>query len=214
MKLYGYWRSTSTWRVRIALNLKNIAYDYQPVNLLKGEQAEPGHVDRNPTGAVPVIEFEDGGRVIRRIAQSMAILEYLEETHPTPALLPKDPFLRARARQLAETINSGIQPFQNLIVLKHVQQKFSADEKAWARHWIHRGLKAFDQLAGETAGKFCVGDSVTLADVLLVPQLFGARRFGVEVNEFPRLLEIEKACEALDAFVRARPEVQPDAVAS
>ena len=210
MKLYGYWRSTSSWRVRIALHYKGVAFEYVPVNLLKGEQASVDHLGRNAAGAVPVLELSEG----RRIAQSLAIIEYLEEAHPSPALLPSDRYLRARARQLAETVNSGIQPFQNLMVLKHVQERFGADEKAWARHWIERGLRAFDGLAAETAGQFSVGDQVSVADVLLVPQLFGARRFGVELSEFPRLLRIEKACEALDAFARARPEAQPDAVSS
>ena len=208
MKLFGYWRSTSSWRVRIALNFKNVAYAYQPVNLLKGEQSSSDHLGVNPAGAVPVLELSDG----RRLAQSMAIIEYLEEAHPAPALLPGDRYLRAKARQLAETINSGIQPFQNLMVLKHVQEKLQADEKAWAKHWIEKGLRAFDGIAAETAGQFSVGDAVSVADVLLVPQLFGARRFGVELGEFPRLTRIEKSCEALEAFAKARPEVQPDAV--
>lgn len=213
MKLYGYWRSSSSWRVRIALHHKKLRYAHHAVNLLKGEQSSPEHLARNPGGAVPVLEVEEGGEV-RRLSQSMAILEYLEEAHPTPPLLPEDRYLRARARQLAEAINSGIQPFQNLVVLNHVRDRLGSDEKAWARHWIQRGLEAVDGLAAETAGRFCVADAVSFADVLLIPQLYGARRFGVDVERFPRLLKIEKDCEGLEAFAAARPEVQPDAVQS
>jgi maleylpyruvate isomerase len=144
----------------------------------------------------------------------MAILEFLEEQHPRPPLLPKDPRARAKARQLAELVNSGIQPLQNLAVLKYVQQGLKGDSGAWAQHWINRGLQALEEQVQETAGKFCVGDEPSFADVYLVPQLGGARRFKVDVSDFPTLLRIESACTSLPAFEQAHPERQPDAEGS
>jgi len=163
---------------------------------------------------VPVLVVDDAGGARRVIAQSMAILGYLEDRFPTPPLLPAEPWLRARARQLAEMVNAGIQPFQNLSLLKRLGERGVADPQAdIARHFNTRGLGALEALAGETAGRFLIGDAPTIADVYLVPQLYGGRRFGVDVAAFPTLLRVETACAALPAFAAARPEVQPDAPA-
>ncbi|EPX61008.1 Maleylacetoacetate isomerase [Cystobacter fuscus DSM 2262] len=213
MRLYNYWRSSSSWRVRIALNLKGLSYEYVPVHLVKdgGEQHSEAYRALNPLSTVPLLEVTEGGRV-HRLSQSMAILEYLEERHPSPALLPADPFLRGRARMLAEVVNSGIQPLQNLTVLQRVKTECNADDKAWAAHWIARGLAAFQAMAQETAGRYCVGDSVSFADACLVPQLYSARRFGVDLQPYGLLTRVEAACASLPAFQAAHAERQPDAV--
>jgi maleylpyruvate isomerase len=213
MKLYGYWRSSSTWRVRIGLELKGIAYESVPVHLLKGEQRADGYRDRNPMQQVPLLEFETGGAV-HRLSQSLAILEYLEDSHREPPLLPGDAWARARVRELAELINSGIQPLQNTGVLEHLGRLAPQVERgAWANHFITRGLTALEALASERAGRFLVGDQLTLADVCLVPQLFMARRFGVDVELFTTLRRVEEACRRLPAFERTHPTRQPDAEA-
>ncbi|HVR62380.1 MAG TPA: maleylacetoacetate isomerase [Polyangia bacterium] len=214
MKLYGYWRSSSAWRVRIALGLKNIPHEYEVVRLARGngEQNSQGYVAKNPQGQVPLLELDvrPGESAPRRIAQSMAIIEYLEEAFPAPALLPGDPWLRARTRQLAEAVNSGIQPYQNTPLLDYVKDVLARDEIATARHFIERGLRALETLAAETAGTFLVGDAPTLADVYLVPQLYGSRRFGADVTAFPTLLRVEAACAALPAFHVAHADQQAD----
>lgn len=207
MKLYGYWRSSASWRVRIALAYKGLSYEYVPVHLVKdgGQQHGEAHRARNPMEQVPVLEV-DG----RLLTQSLAIIEWLEETWPQPALLPKDPFLRMRARQLAEIPNSGIQPLQNLSILQEIE-KLGGDKQAWGARWNRRGLAAMEAIARETAGRFLVGDEPTVADVCLVPQLYAARRFGVDPAEFPTLLRVEAACAELPAFRQAHADVQPDA---
>jgi maleylpyruvate isomerase len=216
VKLWSYWRSSASWRVRIALGWKGLAYEYEPVHLLRdgGDQYRPGYQDVNPFSQVPTLELDergpDGGP--RRIAQSMAILAYLEERFPAPPLLPADPYLRARARMLAEIVNAGIQPLQNTPVLRQVKEVLGGDEQAWGRHFVARGLAALERSAAETVGTFLVGDQPSIADVCLVPQLYSARRFGVTVEDFPTLLRVEAACEPLPAFALARPERQPDAV--
>ncbi len=213
MKLYSYWRSSCSWRVRIALNLKGLAYTYEPVHLMKdgGQQNSEAYRDLNPMRTVPTLEFEEGG-VVRRLSQSLAIMEYLEERYRTPPLLPADPLLRARVRMLAEMVNSGIQPLQNLSVLQFVKNELKGDEKVFAGHWNARGLTAFEAAVKETAGTFCLGETVSIADICLVPQLFGARRYGVDLAQFPTLTRIEAACEKLPAFQAAHPDRQPDAV--
>lgn len=215
MKLFNYWRSSCSYRVRIALHHKGIPFVYVPVHLLEGggQQYQDTYRTKNPMAQVPTLEVEENGQ-IRRLGQSMAILEWLEERYPAMPLLPADPFVRARTRQLAEIINSGIQPFQNLSVLKHVKNELKGDDQAFARMFIEKGLTAFDELSEEISGKFCVGDAPTLADALLIPQLYGSRRFGVDVSAFPRLLEIEARCLALPAFHAAHPDKQMDAVKS
>jgi maleylpyruvate isomerase len=212
MRLYGYWRSSSTWRVRIALAYKRLGYQYDAVHLVRGggEQHTPRFQAINPLGEVPVLEIEDHG-VVRRLSQSLAIIDYLERTVPDPPLSPADPFLAARARQLAEMVNAGIQPLQNGGVLARVRDQLHADEAAWARHYIARGLAALELVGKETAAPFLVGDSPTLADVCLVPQLYNARRYAVDLAALPTLLAAEAACLALPAFTDTHPDRQPDA---
>jgi maleylpyruvate isomerase len=210
MKLYGFFRSTATWRVRIALAHKGIEHEYVPVHLRRGEQHRPEFLEKNPIGHVPVLELTLDGRE-RRVAESIAILELLEELHPTPPLLPEDAFLRARARQLALLVASGIQPLQNTAVQLWVEQELHADAPAWARHWITRGLAAVETLTRETAGKFSVGDALSFADLCLVPQLHFARRVDVDLAPYPTLRAIDAACAPLPAFVRAHADNQPDA---
>jgi maleylpyruvate isomerase len=212
MKLYSYWRSSCSWRVRIALNLKGLAYTYEAVHLLKegGQQNTEAYRALNPMRTVPTLEFEEGG-IVRRLSQSLAILEYLEERYRTPALLPADPLLRARVRMLSEMVNSGIQPLQNLSVLQFVKSEVKGDEKGFAAHWNVRGLTALEAAVKETAGTYCLGETVSFADICLVPQLYGARRFGVDLTPYPTLTRIEEACEKLPAFQAAHPDRQPDA---
>lgn len=212
MRLYNYWRSSASWRVRIGLAHKGLAYEYVPVHLVKdgGQQNAPGYREKNPMRTVPLLEWEEGGQTLR-LSQSLAILEYLEEAHPAPPLYPQDALGRARARMLAEMINSGIQPLQNLAVLQRVKGELHGDEKAWAAHWIERGLAAFQASVAPLAGTFCLGDQLSVADVCLVPQLYGARRFGVDLAPFGLLTRIEAACNALPAFQAAHPDRQPDA---
>ncbi len=210
--LYGYWRSSASYRVRIGLHWKGLPFVYTPIHLGKqgGEQHQAPFLALNPLGQVPVLEWEEEGR-IRHLAQSLAILEYLEERHPSPPLLPADPFLRARSRQMAEMVNAGIQPLQNLLVLRRVREDYQGDDQEWARLFIARGLAALEKVAIETASPFLAGKAPSLADACLVPQLGNARRFGVEVAAFPTLLAAEAACLALPAFAASHPAVQIDA---
>lgn len=212
MRLHSYWRSSASWRVRIALAHKGIAYEYAPVNLVKdgGEQRGDAYRALNPLMQVPTLAWEENGET-RLLTQSIAILEYLEETHPEPALLPRDPYLRARARQLAELINSGIQPLQNLEPQRYVREELKGDATAWTRHFIVRGMAALEEEAKRSAGDFLVGDAVSFADVCLVPQMFATRRFAGGADAFPTLARIEARCLALPAFQQAAPERQPDA---
>jgi maleylpyruvate isomerase len=212
LRLYGYWRSSSTWRVRLGLGLKGVAYAHEGVNLLAGEQFSEAHRARSPMSMIPVLEVEDGERTLR-LVQSMAILEWLDETHPEPPLLPGDPAGRARVRALAEHVNSSIQPLQNASVLKLLRERLGkGGDTSWAAHWIGRGLEALERAVNDGgAGRFCHGDRPSLADVYLVPQLYNARRFAVDVEPFPTLRRIEEACAALPAFQTAHPDHQPDA---
>ncbi|MEZ4472079.1 MAG: maleylacetoacetate isomerase [bacterium] len=206
MRLYTYWRSSCSWRVRIALEFKGIAYESVPIHLVKdgGQQNAAAYRAHNPMGQVPALETEDG-----LLTQSLAILEYLEERFPTPALLPAGAGDRARARAVAEAINSGIQPIQNLAVLQYVGQALQGDGPAWARHWITRGLERVEAML--RPGTFAVGDAPTFADLCIVPQLYNARRFGCPVEAWPRLRAVEAACAGLPAFQAAHPDRQPDA---
>ncbi len=211
MKLFGYWRSSSAWRVRIALAFKNVDYEYVAVHLRNGEQKAGKFSKRNAFAQVPVLEIEERG-VRRTLTQSVAILEYLEERFADPPLLPPDPLARARVRQLTEMVNSGTQPLQNLSVMAHLTSIApGADPKAWSRHFITRGLAALEATARDDAGRHLVGDSVTFADVVLVPQMYNARRFDVDLEPFETLLRAEAECETLPAFMRSHPKNQPDA---
>jgi maleylpyruvate isomerase len=214
MKLYSYWRSSSAWRVRIGLHWKKQPFAYAAVHLLKdgGQQKVETFARLNPMQSVPLLEVEDGGKLVH-IAQSMAILEYLDERWPEPPLLPGDRLARAQVRQAAEIINSGIQPYQNTSVQKHVKHALHGDEKAWARHFIEVGLRGLEPLLHSTAGRYSVGNQVSLADCYLVPQLYHARRYGVDLTPFPTLTRVEAACAELPAFQAAHPDRQPDAEA-
>jgi maleylpyruvate isomerase len=209
MKLHGYFRSSASYRVRIALNLKGLRVDHLPHHLRKGEQCAPAYVAINPQGLVPTLE-NDAGVIL---TQSLAIIEWLDETHPSPPLLPKDPLRRAKVRAFAQALACDTHPVQNLKVLARLRELGLPEEKvtAWAG-WANReGLSACEKLIATEAGPFCFGDAPTMADLCLVPQLANARRFGVDVSVFPRLLQAEAAAKALPAFADAAPDKQPDA---
>jgi maleylpyruvate isomerase len=214
--LHNYWRSSASQRVRIALKLKGLAYDYVAVNIATAAQFSDEYRAKNPLAQVPTLEVTDDDGTRRAITQSLPIIEYLEECWPEPRLLPADPYLRARARGLAEIVSSGIQPHQNLTTTNKIKA-IGGDPAAWPKPFIADGLAAFARSAAETAGAFCVGDAPTVADICLIPQLASARRFGVELDPagpLARLLEIEARCLAMPAFADAAPDRQPDAVRS
>jgi len=210
LALYSYWRSSCSWRVRIGLHHKGLAFDYRAVNLLAGEQFGPEHRSRSPMGQVPVLEVEEEGSQTR-LVQSVAILEWLEERFPERPLLPRDPAGRARVRALVQHVNSGIQPYQNAVVLRWMKEH-SPDAAAWTAQFIGGGLANLEAAVRPGAGRFCHGDEVTLADLYLVPQLYGGRRFGLDLAAFPTLLRVEASCQALEPFRLAEPARQPDAV--
>ena len=209
MKLHGYFRSSASYRVRIALNLKGLSAEHLSHHLRKGEQRAPDYLALNPQGFVPTLQGEDGAI----LTQSLAIIEWLDETQPTPPLLPKDPMRRALVRAFAQAIACDIHPVQNLKILARLRELGIAEEKVtgWAG-WANReGLIACEKLIANETGPFCFGDAPTIADLCLVPQLANARRFGVDVGAFPRLLKAETAAKSLKAFADAAPERQPDA---
>jgi maleylpyruvate isomerase len=209
LKLHGYFRSSAAYRVRIALNLKGLAAAHLPHHLRKGEQMASDYLALNPQGLVPTLE-DDSGAVL---TQSLAIIEWLDETHPAPPLLPMDALQRARARAFALAIACDIHPVQNLKVLSRLRQLGLPEEKVteWAA-WANReGLAACEKLVASEPGPFCFGEVPTIADLCLVPQLANARRFGVDVAVFPRLLAAEAAARAIPAFADAAPDRQPDA---
>jgi maleylpyruvate isomerase len=212
LTLHSYWRSSCSWRVRIALSHKGLAYDYVPVHLVRsgGEQHGPDFAAKSPLEQVPYLEVEENGRRFG-LVQSLAILEWLEEIRPEPPLLPRDAVAGGTARQLAEVVNAGIQPLQNLSVLQAIKEIPGAHAKDWARRWIAHGLGALERVAARTSGDYLVGDAPTFADLCLVPQLYNARRFAVELSPYPTLLRVEARCEMLPAFQAAHPDRQPDA---
>jgi len=208
MKLHGYFRSSASYRVRIALNLKGLSAEALSHHLRKGEQRAPAYLAINPQGFVPTLEA-DG----INLTQSLAIIEWLEETHPLPPLLPKDSLARAKVRAFAQVLACDTHPIQNLKVLARLRELGLAEEQVtgWAA-WANReGLAACEKLIASQPGPFCFGDAPTIADLCLVPQLANARRFGVDVSAFPRLLGAEGAAKALKAFADAAPERQADA---
>jgi len=212
MRLYTYFRSSAAYRVRIALNLKGVDYEAVPVHLVRdgGQQKKPEYLALNPQGLVPALEVD--GKVL---TQSLAIIEYLDETHPNPPLLPADPLGRARVRAIAQAIACDIHPVNNLRVLQYLGNRLGQDQAAkdeWYRHWVQTGLQAVESLlAGDAAtGSFCHGDQPGLADCCLVPQVFNAKRFNCDLSALPTIMAITQRCESLAAFSLAAPANQPD----
>lgn len=209
LKLYSYFRSSASWRVRIALALKNLPHDYQGVHLVKGEQLT--HEQLGPAHLLPAL-WADG----QRVTQSLAILEFLDETHPEPALLPRDPVERAYARSLALDIACEIHPLNNLRVLKYLKNDLGVSEDAkngWYRHWVEQGLAVVDQRLKDEGrmGRFCLGDQPGYADCVLVPQVFNAQRFEARIEHLDALMAVFKACMELPAFADTHPSQVPDA---
>ncbi|MEO6972210.1 MAG: maleylacetoacetate isomerase [Rhodoferax sp.] len=209
MKLYNYFRSSASFRVRIALQLKGLVYEYVPVQIAKGEHKQAAYAAVSPDLLVPVLEI-DG----QRLGQSMAIIEYLDETHPEPALLPKDVLGRARVRSLAQTVACEIHPVNNLRVLKYLVREMGVGDEAkntWYRHWVRTGLEAFErELALLPSSTYCFGNTPTLADCCLVPQIFNGQRFEVNFDNLQRTMAAFDACMKLDAFQKAQPSSCPD----
>jgi maleylpyruvate isomerase len=209
MKLHGYFRSSASYRVRIALNLKGLRADHLAHHLRKGEQCAPAYLAINPQGLVPALEDDAGGV----LTQSLAIIEWPDETHPEPPLLPKDPLRRAKVRAFAQALACDTHPVQNLKVLARLRElKLTEEQVAGWAGWANReGLSACEKLIAGERGPFCFGGTPTIADLCLIPQLANARRFGVDVSAFPRLLQAEAAAKAIKAFADAAPDKQPDA---
>jgi maleylacetoacetate isomerase len=210
MKLYGYFRSSAAFRVRIALNLKKLDYETAAIHLRRNDQTKPDYLAVNPQGLVPALE--DGGRTL---IQSLAIIEYLDETYPDPPLLPQQPVDRARARALAEIVACDIHPINNLRVLRYLTHSLGQDEAAiatWYNHWIDAGFQALERLLvgdGRT-GAFCHGYAPGLADITLVPQVVNAERYRLDLAPYPTIARIYQSCMALEAFAAAHPDRQPD----
>jgi maleylacetoacetate isomerase len=210
VKLYSYFRSSAAYRVRIALNLKGVAYETLPMHLVKdgGHNRRPEYRAVNPQMRVPAL-VAPGGEVL---IQSLAIIEYLDETHPEPPLLPKDPIARAKVRALAELIACDIHPLNNTSPLRYLKNRMGQEQSAidaWYHHWVREGFEALEALLAP--GPYACGESVTLADICLVPQVANARRLKVPLDAFPKIVGVDAACLKLAAFERARPENQPDA---
>lgn len=214
MKLYNYFRSSASFRVRIALALKGLPYEYVSVHLARGDHKLGAYTSISADALVPMLELEEGASIGERLSQSMAIIEYLDETHPTPALLPADALGRARVRALAQSIACEIHPLNNLRVLKYLVKELKVSEDAkttWYRHWVRDGLESFErQLAQLPAATYCYGDTPTLADCCLVPQIFNGKRFDVNFDGLPRTMAAFDACMKLEAFQQAQPSSCPD----
>lgn len=209
MTLYGYWRSSASYRVRIALALKGIEVHHVAVNLREGEQKDSAHMARNPQGYLPVLELEDG----TQLTQSLAILDYLDVAYPDPKLLPDDPIMRAKVMAASLTIAADIHPIQNLSVLKFIRAEYAQDDagvKAWAAHWISNGFSALeDMVEVSDASNFLMGRP-GFFECCLIPQIYNARRFGVDMDQFLKLKKIDDTCRTLPEFVAAAPENQSD----
>jgi maleylacetoacetate isomerase len=210
MRLYGYFRSSAAFRVRIALNLKKLDYETAAIHLRRNDQTKPDYLGVNPQGLVPTLENGD-----RRLIQSLAIIEYLDETYPDPSLLPAHPADRARVRALAEIVACDIHPINNLRVLRYLTHSLGHDEAAiatWYNHWIDTGFRAFERLLAEDArtGTFCQGDSPGLADISLVPQVVNAERYRLDLAPYPTITRIYRSCMALEPFAAAHPNRQSD----
>lgn len=208
LTLYSYYRSSCSYRVRIALHLKNIPFQYRAVHLIKnkGEQFTEDFKKKNPFSQLPCLTHKN-----HVLTQSLAILMYLEDIYNQPALLPKDVFLRASILSFCEMINSGIQPLQNLSVLKHLKTKHNVLAKDWAKHWIQQGLEHCEQFLKSRAGSFCFGDTISMADCFLIPQLYNAKRFDIDICQFSSLNRVFMSSSHNPAFCKALPENQIDA---
>ena len=210
MKLYTYFRSSAAFRVRIALNLKGLKYEPVFVHLAKGEHRQPQYASVNPQALLPTLELDDG----KRLTQSLAIIEWLDEKHPTPPLLPNEAFARARVRSLAYLVACEIHPLNNLRVLQHLKRALGQSQEqidTWYRHWIADGLAKLEAELAGSSGKFCHGDSPTIADCCLVPQIFNAKRYNSDLAPYPKTVRVFENCMKLEAFDRAQPSKQPDA---
>jgi maleylacetoacetate isomerase/maleylpyruvate isomerase len=208
LTLYSYYQSSAAYRVRIALYHKGLAFEYRAVDLSSGAQLEASYLRVNPMAEIPSLVFD--GAVI---AQSMAIFLWLDRKFRTRFLFPEDPEEMAAVVQFCESVNAGIHPVQNLKVRKELEKRFGASVEAreeWCRHWIERGFEGLEKMLARSAGRFCFGDSVTAADMFLVPQVFNARRYKVDLSHFPLIVRVDIACAELEAFQRAHPSVQPD----
>jgi maleylpyruvate isomerase len=215
MRLYSYWRSSASWRVRIVLAYKKIDYEYVPVNIAPSQssQHDPSYAKVNALHQVPVLEWTHRGE-LTRLTQSVAIVEHLETIHPSPQLMPDDPLKRARVRELIEIINSGVQPLQNTGVIGRIK-KLAGDDAAayWAREANERGMVAIEHHVSVFGGRYAAGDALSMADVFLVPQLYNAARFGVDLTRFPRSVDVAARASELPAFVAAHPDAQHDSPA-
>ncbi len=210
MKLYTYFRSSAAFRVRIALNLKGLAYEPVFVHLAKGEHRRPEYASVNPQALVPTLVLDDG----TRLNQSLAIIEYLDDAVPQKPLVPKDRLARARVRSLSYLVASEIHPLNNLRTLQHLKRALGQSEEqiaTWYRHWIADGLAKLEAELADNKGKFCHGDAPTMADCCLVPQIFNARRYDSDLAPYPATMRVFDACMKLEAFDRAQPAKQPDA---
>ena len=204
--LHDYYRSSAAYRVRIALNLKGVEYQRHAVNLAEGEQKDPAYRALNPQGFVPMLEIDD-----HRLTQSLAIIGYLDATRPEPPLMPRDPVDAAQVRAMALAVACDIHPLNNLRVLKYLSRELGQPQEArdeWYSHWVTEGLEALEKMARASAGDFMFGDTVTLADICLVPQLYNARRFAVTIADFPTLRRVDENANALTAFAAAHPDRQ------
>ncbi len=209
MKLYSYFRSSAAYRVRIALNLKNIDHELVTVNLLKSQQQSDDYLAKNPQGLLPALETEHGV-----LAQSLAILEWLEETYPETPLLIGNAWHKAQIRNICYAVACDIHPIDNLRVLKYLTNDLGVDEEAkttWYKHWVEVGFASIEKLLDET-NTYCVGNQPTLADVCLVPQVFNALRFNVDMSQYPKIVAVYEQCNKLAAFIDAAPQNQPDAI--
>lgn len=210
MKLYGYWRSGATYRLRNALNLKGLSYEIIPVDLRAGEQHAAAFRAKNPLGLVPALELA-GGHVL---TNSEAIIAFVDEVHQKPPLAPENPIERAHVRAFCATIGADVQPLGNLRVLKYLKAELGADDAAaakWTANWITAAFAVLEPQAAQSAGRFCFGDTPGLAEIYLMPQIYTARRVGVDMTSYPKLSAVEQACAALEPFQKAHPDNQPDA---